>query len=145
MGTINDVIYYGADHPNAGQVKETVQVTIPNPPSGTRSVSRVRFDAIFAAACGEAYYLNALRALAAIAATNPATDATAAIARGLAALDNPPVAGIDYPIGDWKNSPNPSDITGALLLGIIAALVNVQGFSDIETKVDQALALWSTL
>lgn len=121
------------------------QVAVIRTPRVAKSISRVRFDAVFATACGEAYYQRALRALATIAATDPPTDATAGIARGLAALNNPPAAGIDFPVSDWKNSPDPLDITGALLRGIIAALVNVQGFSDIETKVDQALALWSTL
>lgn len=114
----------------------------PRPPS----ITRPRFDAIFAKGCGEAYYRRALRALKGIAATDPPTNDTAAIARGLDALNSPPSEGIDYPLTeDWVNSPSEMDITGSLLYAVVAALVNVGGFSDIETRINASLALWRNL
>lgn len=132
------VVTYGPDGNEVGRTGEDVPLSGP-------AISRVRFDAVFAAACGEAYYLKARLALKAIAETTPVTDATAAIARGLDALNNPPPGGIDYPLADWKTDPDPRDITGALLRGIIAALENVEGFDDIAAKVDTALAGWAAL
>lgn len=108
-------------------------------------ISRVRFDAVFAGACGEAYYLGARLALKAYAESAPLNDNKAAIARGLEALNNPPPTGIDFPFEGWQTDPDPLDITGALLRGIIAVLENVSGFEDIADKVDAALEAWAAL
>lgn len=132
------------NHPDFGQTSET-DVPDSAPQRRPRAISRVRFDAVFAKACGEAYYLGARLALKAYAESSPLNDAKAAIARGLDALNNPPSDGIDFPLENWKTAPNDLDITGALLRGIIAVLVNINGFSDIEAKVDAALEIWREL
>lgn len=118
-----------------------VETPSPRPPS----ISGVRFEAVFAKACGKAYFENALRALETIGATDPATNDTADIARALRAFRKPPEGGIDFPFENWKSAPNDKDLTGELLRGIIAALSGVDGFSDIETKIDAALEDWSAL
>lgn len=112
------------------------------PLGGRKPISRPRFDAVFAKACGEAYYQGVLDAIESIAATKPRTDLSSTMKRAYDAFSNPPSGGIDYPISDWttQGKLDPTDLTGGFFALLSGALVG--SFPDIKAKLIAGCNLW---
>lgn len=109
------------------------------------SVSRPRFDAIFAGVCGEKNYQDVLTAIRAIAETEPSTNETAQMRRAWSAFNNPPAEGIGYPISDWTDPAaiNPLDLTGSFFYLLSIALVG--SFPSIKDWLIAGCVAWSEL
>lgn len=123
-------------NPNYGQ---TVEIDHPDPPKTfLTTISRIRFDAVFAAAVGEVAYDNVLDTLAAIAATTPKTAQSVAVKRALRALDNAS-AGIDRPLTDWR-TPLDHDLTAQFLKLCHDVMVGADQY--IGDKIDAGLEAW---
>jgi hypothetical protein len=116
----------------------------PKPPVAVepRSVTRARFEALFAAAIGEVAFDDIMDQLAAIAAATPKTETSAKVKRALRALDA--AAEIDYPRSDYKTAPAAGDLT-AQFLAVVAIAVGTDAakLAAIKQKIDAGLAAWA--
>lgn len=107
-------------------------------PQFAPTISRIRFDAVFAAAIGEVTYDDVLDTMAGIAATTPKTAQSVAVKRALRALDSA-TAGIDRPLTDWR-TPLDHDLTAQFLKLCHDVMVGADQY--IGDKIDTGLAAW---
>jgi len=107
-------------------------------PAFSPTISRIRFDAVFAEALGEIAYDDALDTLSSIAATTPKTANSVAVKRTLRGLDNSPV-GINRPLTDWR-TPQDQDLT-AHFIALVASVLTPTD-PDIADKIDAGLNAW---
>lgn len=105
------------------------------------TISRIRFDAVFAAAIGDLAYETVLDSVAAIAATSPMTEDSAKVRRAWRALNS--VSTVEYPLTPWRDADLDEangDLTGQFLKVVASILVGV--IPDIADKIDAGLTAW---
>lgn len=122
-----------------GTITETPSKASPRKPAPT--ISRIRFDAVFAAAIGDLAYETVLDAVEATAKTSPMTEDSAKVRRAWRALES--VSTVDYPLGPWRDASldDPKgDLTGQFLK--IVASILTPTVPDIADKIDAGLAAW---